>query len=177
MDKGDILKAEAVGLGLCEKWRDEWQAGLDDGMLVEKFKDGIDFCILHDWPSCAWVKEHFDAGLLADHGVFVDSSLDGGTVEHTTYGYNFVLMGSCRGVLRFGGFYVATVYVRHQCDVEIDVGGLACVDVRVYDDAHVVVSGDSARAVRVYVYDAGSCSSRGNVGVHHRGSFKDLADE
>lgn len=175
MDKGDILKAEAVGLGLCDKWRDEWSSGLDDGALVEKFKDGIDFCILHDWPSCAWVKEHFDSGLLAEHGVFVDDDLGNSVAEHKQASY--VLMGGCRGVLRFGGFDVATVYVRHRCDVEIVVDGLACVDVRVYDDAHVVVSGDSARAVRVYVYDAGSCSSRGNVGVHHRGSFKDLADE
>lgn len=176
MDKGDFLKSEAISLGLCEKWREAWSSGLGDDALVEKFKEGIDFCILHDWPSCAWVKEHFDAGLLARHGVFVDADLRAGSLAiHDLNSY--VLMGDCRGVLRFGGFDVATVYVRHQCDVEIMVDGLAYVDVRVYDGAHVIVLGDSARSVNVYVYDHGSCDMRGNVSVRHRGSFKDLANE
>lgn len=177
MGKSEYLRDEAVGLGLCEQWRGEWFDGQGDDELIDKFKRGIDFCILHDWPSVEYIKGHFDKDVLHGHGVYVDEALGGVTAEHTTAGDGgVVLLGRCTGRLRFGGFDVATVYVRHACDVEIVVGDFARVDVRVYEHGKAAVSGDSVSCVRCYVYDDGSVIGDGEVSVMRRGNFKDLKD-
>lgn len=177
MGKSEYLREEAVGLGLCEQWRGEWLDGQGDDELIDKFKTGIDFCILHDWPSVEYIKGHFGKDVLHGHGVFVDDNLGNGVAGHPTVGGgSVVLLGRCTGRLRFGGFDVATVYVRHECDVEIVVSDFARVDVRVYEHGNATVVGNSVSCVRCYVYDDGSVIGSGDVSVMRRGNFKDLRD-
>lgn len=62
----------------------------------------------------------------------------------------WVLNGNCTGNISFGGFAAARLYVRHDCDISIDVSGMSKVFVSVYNNAKVNVkqSGSS----KVYVY-------------------------
>lgn len=52
----DKMKHEAVTLGLCAQWTAEWQDGTSKDEMVEKFVEGIDFCIQHNWPSVEVMK-------------------------------------------------------------------------------------------------------------------------
>lgn len=54
------MKSQAVGLGLCQQWTDEWADGTSKDELVEKFVRGIDFCIEHNFPSCEVIRKEFE---------------------------------------------------------------------------------------------------------------------
>lgn len=51
------MKNEAVSLGLCDKWQEEWTAQTTKEEMIEKFIRGQDFCIKHDWPSVSQIKK------------------------------------------------------------------------------------------------------------------------
>lgn len=141
------MKREAMALGLCDKWTAEWRDGSTKDELLEKYVRGIDFCIKHDFPGNEVIKMDF-GDVIHKHGVFVDESVDGIEDEPIV-----VLNGRCHGRMRYGGFAVGTVYVRHDCDVEIEVRDMAQVFVEVYDNAVARVLNDSVR--RCFMYDKG----------------------
>ncbi len=162
------LRDKAVSLGLCRQWQGDWMESKSQQELIEMYVRGIDFCIEHDYPSVDFIKERFDARMLRMNRVFVDEE-----VENTGSGV-YVLNGKCTGVLRFDRFDVATVYVRHECEVVIEAEELARVFVRVYEGASVTVSRkDAAKVfVRVYGVDAEVCAGDG-VKVRRMSSEKE----
>ena len=69
----------------------------------------------------------------------------------------------------YDGYSVADIYIRHDCDVVIDVNGCAKVFVTVYDRANVKVR--QGGMGRVYVYKNGdSCivETEGSVTMRER---------
>lgn len=101
------MKSEAVGLGLCQQWTDEWADGTSKDELVEKFVRGIDFCIEHNFPSCEVIRKEF-GDVIHDHGVYVDENVladDKPTV---------ILNGECVAGLTYSGKSCGDIYVRHN---------------------------------------------------------------
>lgn len=70
MELQEKLKQEAVKLGLCEQWTNEW-GNPDQDELCEKFVRGLDFCIKHNWPDVEFIKNNFDLDLIERHGIYV----------------------------------------------------------------------------------------------------------
>ena len=141
------LRDRAIELGLCKQWKSEWDKDRTQDELIKMWKKGSDFCFeLHDFPNKEFIKAYFDRKVLNDNLVFVDEVVNVLNGDNGTW----VLNGKCTGNISFGGFAAARLYVRHDCDVSIDVSGMSKVFVSVYNNAKVSVkqSGSS----KVYVY-------------------------
>lgn len=142
----DILKREAIGLNLCAQWAEEWADDSDRQTLIDKYKKGIDFALLHDWPSNEFIKANFDRELLNRNLIFIDEALD---LDNAPSGV-YILNGECSGTIRLAPWAVATLYLRHDTNVCIEAGDFARVFVRLYDTADATVNAGESAVVKVY---------------------------
>ena len=156
MNVSDELKEKAISLGLCTPWQKRWQ-NEDKHSLCQMYIKGLDFCIDHDYPSCTYMKKHFD-GIMQQHGIFVDD------VVNTSNLQEVVCNGCCVGMIVYDDFGTGTVYARHQSNVSIKASGHARVFVKVYDHANVnvVCSGNAPATV---ICHGGNINSTGNVKI------------
>ena len=160
------MKAQAVNLGLCKMWTDEWEDDTSKEELVGKFIAGLDFCLEHDWPSVADMKRLF-GGVMQKQGVFADERVAIKNAATT------ILNGSCECSATFDGCASGDIYVRHKSILRVKAHDDARVFVTVLNNASVEVTADGASKVFVYRYDDGKVlSSNGNVVIRdktHRG--------
>lgn len=141
----DILKQEAVSLGLCKQWTEAWgDCGQQE--LIDKLKKGIDFCLERNWPTPDFIKSNFDRDLLHANLIYVDEHIDLKDAPNGVY----VLNGECTGTLWFSSWAAATVYVRHNSNVTIIANDFAKVFIRVYDEANAEVVELDEAVVKVY---------------------------
>lgn len=140
------LRQQAVDLGLCAKWQRGWTSDKDPQELVEMWKKGIDFALLHDYPSNDFIKSNFDRELLHRNLVYVDEHIDLKNAPNGIY----VLNGECTGTLWFNSWAAATVYVRHSSQVTIIADDSAKVFVRLYDEADAEIMELDEAVIKVY---------------------------
>lgn len=146
MDKLNTeLRQQAVDFGLCAKWRGDWKSDKSQQELIDMWKKGIDFAIIHNYPSIDFIKANFDRRLLNRNLVFVDESIE---IKNAPSGI-YVINGECSGTLWFNS-RVATVYVRHNSNVRIIADDFAKVFVRLYDDASADVIELDGAVIKVY---------------------------
>lgn len=141
----DILKQEAVGLGLCKPWTEAW-GECSQQELIDKFKTGLDFCLERNWPSTDFIKSNFDRALLNENQIFVDEHINLETAQSGIY----VINGECSGKLWFGEWAAATIFVRHKSNVTIIADDFAKVFVRVYDEADAEVVELDEAVIKMY---------------------------
>lgn len=149
----DQLRVEAIGLDACQKALREWTA--DPDALCELYIRHLDFCMEHNYPSGDVLKSRFD-GVRQRHGIYVDERIDCRGARQV------VCNGACTGRIRYDGYGVGTLYVRHQSDVEVNVADFAIVVIRVYDQARVRVKNAGVGRVAVLQY-GGEVSTGGEV--------------
>lgn len=156
------LKAQAVGLGLCEEWTRGW-GNPDPQGLIDKYLHGIDFCIKHGYPGDEFIKRNFDKELLHRNHIHVDEEVHLRNPKGTV-----VLLGKCRGMLLFDGWTVCRVYVLGESDVTIDCGHLSKVFVDLHGCAKSHILQDEAASVYVYKHgDACVAETKGDVCVRN----------
>lgn len=170
MELSRRMRSEAVNLGLCKQWTEEWADGTDRDGLVRKFVRGIDFCIEHDWPSPYVMKRDF-GDVLHRHGVYVDENVEAEDAPMV------VLNGECVGDISYGGTTAGEVYVRHKSEALVRVGGAARAFVSVYDDGAVSVECDDGARCFVYLHGGRVEKARGDVVVRDRRKGRDESDE
>lgn len=141
----DILKQEAVDLGLCKPWTEAW-GNCSQQELIDKYKKGIDFCIDKQYPSNEFIKANFDRHLLNENLIFVDEHINLETAPSGIY----VINGECTGRIWFGKWAAATIFVRHNSKIRIEADRYAKVFVRLYDNAEVECDYDESAVVKVY---------------------------
>lgn len=147
MDKLNAeLRQQAVDFGLCAKWRGDWKSDKSQQELIDMWKKGIDFAIIHDYPSIDFIKANFDRKLLNRNLIFVDESIE---IRNAPSGI-YVINGECSGTLWFNSWAAATVYVRHNSNVRIIADDFAKVFVRLYDDAAADVIELDGAVIKVY---------------------------
>lgn len=116
--------------GLCDEWYGQWS---DDSTIeesIERFVNGFDFYLKTNFVSLEMI-ESIDRELLHKHHIYVNEDVD---VKATESGY-YIFLGNCKGTLDVYGLLAVTVYVRHDCDVDVKAGGGSKVFVTYYDDA------------------------------------------
>ena len=145
-DLSRTLLNQAVALGLCQQWTQEWGAP-NQQELIDKYLHGIDFCIDKGYPTNAFIKEHFDKEILHRNNIFVDEDVQKRNMNHTA-----VLNGSCKGTLLFDGFSICDLYVRHDSEVTIDCSQYCKIFINVYDRAKVNVIQRGIASVYVYIH-------------------------
>jgi hypothetical protein len=147
MDKLNTeLRQQAVDFGLCDKWRGDWKSDKNQQELIDMWKKGIDFAIIHDYPSIDFIKANFDRKLLNRNLIFVDEPIE---IKNAPSGI-YVINGECSGTLWFNSWAAATVYVRHNSNVRIIADDFAKVFVRLYDDASADVIELDGAVIKVY---------------------------
>lgn len=147
MDKLNTeLRSQAIDLGLCAKWQSEWVDNRSQQELVDMWKRGIDFALLHNYPSNNFIKANFDRDLLNANLIFVDEYVDMDMAPSGIY----ILNGECSGRIRFAPWTAATIYLRHSSKMNIVAEGFAKVFVRLYDETDVEVDSDESTVVKVY---------------------------
>lgn len=157
MNISEDLKQKAIKLNLCQEWTNEW-GNPDMDELVEMYLEGLDFCILNNYPDNNYIKQHF--GEIAErHGVFTDKQAVDLLDPHIA-----VLNGACMGKIEVNDFNTSDIYVRHNSQVKITVKDFARVFIRVFDDAKVYVDNQSKSRVFVYRY-GGTATFDGAVTV------------
>lgn len=145
----DIIKREAIERNMCPEGIKGWADNTDADGLIEKYKKHIDFILLQDdpWPSSEFIRDNFDTETLHRNLFFIDETINLPDAPSGVY----VINGACTGVLNFGQWAAATVYVRHDSRIRICADDFAKVFVRVYDDA--VVETEAGERARIKVYD------------------------
>lgn len=154
------MKKEAVSLGLCAQWTAEWVDRTDKDAMAEKYVNGIDFCIAHDWPSVDEMKKHFD-GVMQKHGVYAD--------EHVvvTNPRITILNGRCDARISMDKYGAATIYVRHNSSLALVMRGQSKAFVHTYDNAEVTA--DCQEHAKCFVYQhGGNVRAKGNVTVRDK---------
>ena len=142
----ETMKAEGISLGMCEDGIKGWHADSSQQELIDKFKEYIDFCQRHDWPSNDFIKANFDRDLLHKNLIFVDEHID---LDNAPSGV-YIVNGECSGTIRLAPWSVATIYLRHTSYVRIEAGDFSRVFVRLYDDSDTVTKAGEGTAVKVY---------------------------
>lgn len=153
------MRSEAVSLGLCDKWQEEWTSQTTKEEMIEKFIRGQDFCIKHDWPSVSQIKK-YGKGLINRYGVYADEKFV--SDSPTT-----IAMGSCDGSIYADKHDVRVVYLRHKSKIKIEARGESRVFISIYDDSHADIKCYENAKVFVYRY-GGTVKANGDVKVRQR---------
>lgn len=136
-----LLRRRAARLGACRQALDAWPRTKEE--LCAFYFAYIGFCVEHDFPTCEVLKRHFD-GVMQRHHIFVEGVIDRHNPRRLSAG------GSAHGTVRYDGFQVGWVYVRHNARLRVEASEHAMVFVYVHDRAEVEVVGRSAHPVRIF---------------------------
>ncbi len=140
------LKKDGIDKGLCRLWRMKLRQDIDYKSLIELYIRGIDFCIMNDYPTVDFIREHFK-GKCEEFGVFIDDDVEQKNAP------NIVLNGNCRAFLEYDGYSVANIYARHNTRGSVNVSDNSIVTIDIFDDSelNVATAGDDAKVfVNVY---------------------------
>jgi hypothetical protein len=140
--KNKELRDKAVNLGLCDQWQGLWSKDWDDRKMIERYKEGIDFCLANDFPSVEYIKSHFSKEELRKGGLFMDD-------KHSVLNAKMIVVrGRSDITARYNGNTVAEVYItdvsklrlyaKNHCHVVLHILGDAQVEIEQEDDATVL---------------------------------------
>lgn len=146
MNKSQLLRNLARKAGLCDKWFSEWSDNESDDALLDRYIKGIDFCIMHDYPSIPIIRSTFDDETLRKHNIFLDAK----NVTVNSPQPVSVFLGSSNAHVTASAFSVSDIYVRHNSKVHIHARGHSIVAVTVYDNAEIVATYEGQAKVFVY---------------------------
>lgn len=148
MDKLNTeLKDQAIACGLCEEWKNDWSENRSKQELIDMWLRGIDFAILHNYPTNEFIKEHIEPQLLKENNIFIDSPVSGINFNHKT-----VICGDSKGTLAFDSFASCDIYVRHTSKIHIDASKFSKIFVSLYDNAEVIIKQRDISKVYVYLH-------------------------
>lgn len=146
MNKSQLLRNLARKAGLCDKWFSEWSDNESDDALLDRYIKGIDFCILHDYPSIPIIRSTFDDETLSRHNIFLDAK----SVTVNSPQPVSVFLGSSKANVTASAFSVSDIYVRHNSKLRIHARDHAIVAITVYDNAEIVATSEGQAKVFIY---------------------------
>lgn len=136
------LRSMARKLNLCDKWFGEWKDDTNEQDLIDKYFKGLDFCLIHHYPSNEYITSHFERDLLRENGILVD---DNYSLLNPS---NAILLGLSKSTIRVNARNHAVIHVRDNASVKVVAKNNAFVIVHAMDNATVHAEGfDAARLV------------------------------
>lgn len=152
------LAAEAKAAGICQEWLKKIKAAPSREYLITLFVKGLDFGILHDFPSNRLAAEFND--IAPYYGIFVNRE---GTWP-TTNKKRVIARDAIVMPATFDGFSVAEVYALHGSGLEVNASGYAIVAITVENGAQVVAKATDNAQVKIF-HHGGQIKTSGNVKV------------
>lgn len=129
---------KALEAGICEPGALEIaQAGTVEDLLAF-YRRGIDFCLLHNFPSNDDLVK-LGGDLLSTYGIYVDG-------RPVVRDHEFiVLLGECSASLAVSGFTASQVFVKHQSIANLTASDNVFAVIDCFDNAavNVIASGNS----------------------------------
>lgn len=163
MDLGElnkILRQKAVDSGLCEKWQQDWQQDWSKGVMLEKFLDGIDFCLSHNYPDKSFIKENFTKEELRNAAILVDDAWSLVNPRQS------VLLGNSTSTLRYNGLSVGRVHICDNSKAKVVAKNRSFVIVHLVGNAAVDAETDETGRITIIRHDEHtSIETTGNVSV------------
>lgn len=138
-DLNSTLRKRAVDLGLCMQWQKSWNENWDKQKMIDKFFEGLDFCLMHRYPSYDFIKENFDKELLRNNNVLLDDKYSLLNPKEA------VLFGNSESTIRYNARNHGSIYIRDNSTAKILASGNSFVIVHLLENAQIKVekTGDS----------------------------------
>lgn len=155
------LRDRARELGLCDQWYKEWDKNSTRQELIDKYLNGIDFCIANDYPNIAFIKEYFPDSLLRKNEIYLN-----GTAE-VKNARKVVLLGESKVNAVVDGMVSSDIYVRHGSELNVVATDGARVFVEMYEDSNVKAVADAES--KIFIYQHGGYAEGGrNVNIRDK---------
>lgn len=152
------LKEKAVELGLCQDWQNQWKQDWSQKKMINKFYEGIDFCLKNNFPSDDFIRSYFPPKILHDNGVYINDAYSG--LNHTCS----IIKKNSVITLRYNASNVGTVYVTDSSKLNLTAKNRSYIIVHALDDAIVTAQAfDDAKIVVIQHSATASVYSTGNV--------------
>lgn len=136
------LRESARSHGLCDQWYGEWEDDSSAETLAAKMYKGLDFCILHHWPSNDFIKENFSQDFRHKVNVYVDDRHSALNPRQT------LILGKSDITIRYNAANHGEVYIRDNSIVKLTAKNRSFVIVHLYDSARIdATQCDSAKVV------------------------------
>lgn len=152
MELNDYILKMAIASGICEPWAEKITEAIGVDDLLKMYLKGIDFCLDKDFPS-RYDLVRLGGDRLQEYGIFVDEQL---TVKNSAF---TVLLGKCEAELRYSGFSVGQVFIKHNSKTELMLSDKAFVVLDCFDSTIVNVKASDQAKVLVNVYGNAEISS------------------
>ena len=137
------LKKEAIKAGLCQEWQDSW----NETGLIEKYLQGINWCMKNDYPSIKDMRK-FKKELLRNN-VYIEEDLD---IECNKEVYAF---NSCNVDFTISGYDVCRIYIGRGTKLKVSVMEHAILYIDNYGGEVDVVKDNNAKCT-VWRYKKGT---------------------
>ena len=130
MRESKQLYKQAVELGLCSEWQNDWSGESIESLCI-MYKRGIHFCIEKDYPSVEFMVAKF-RGKTEKYGLYISERFSI-RAEQDVY----IVNGDCTGKIENNGFGVTKVYVRHNSVLNLTASGNSMTYIDMYDNTEL----------------------------------------
>lgn len=117
----DKLKKQAIRLGLCQEWQDNWE----ETGLIDKYIKGVTWCMKNEFPSLKDMKKHDEA--LLRNGVYNEKKVSI-ICEKDMYVFN-----ASQVDFEISGYNVCRIYLGRGTKINLKVKDHAILYVDNYD--------------------------------------------
>lgn len=144
----ETLRSEAIDLGLCQKWQNDWRGNKNPGQLIEMFKRGIDFCLERRWPSCDWIRANFDVVELHHHNLCIKEK-----DAQLTVSEGVVVVRESTAKIMVERNAVVTIHCQDCPGVEVVLGKGARAFIHLYNTKCQCNSSSMYSVAKAYIHD------------------------
>ena len=125
------LKNQAIALGLCRQWQDSWKKDWSKEKMVERMYKGLDFCLIHHWPSNDYILKHFDLDFLRKSYVFVNDKYSVCNPKQS------LVLGSSEITCRYNAWNNGAIHIRDNSSAKIFARNKSFVMIHLYEKAYI----------------------------------------
>lgn len=130
-DLNKDLKSQAVALGLCKEWQKSWGKDWSREKMVERMYKGLDFCLIHHYPSNDYILKHFDQEFRRKSNVYVNDKYSVCNPKQS------LVLGSSEITFRYNAWYNGSIHVRDNSSAKIFARNKSFVIVHLYEKAYI----------------------------------------
>lgn len=152
-DLNNKLKEDAKRIGINDEVYQKWNedSSIDD--LMKLYKENLDFCISHKWPSKGFIKHHFDQTTLRNYGILIDDTMIypyRNQKRRFVYIKDYVLMGKSEAIIKYAFKpHACRIHVMEGSSVFVDVKYGAFMEIHLYGNSYANVTTDLVSMVKV----------------------------
>ena len=128
-DLNKELKNQAIALGLCQHWQDSWKKDWSREKMVERMYKGLDFALIHHWPSNNFILKHFDQDFRRRSNVYVND------IYSVCNPKQSLVLGTSEITFRYNACGNGYIHIRDNSSAKVFAKNKSFVIVHLYENA------------------------------------------